>query len=207
MHRYEHIQSNKFSLKILWSAPPTHEKQPSQPVTDTHKITRHKIIPLSMPFTTQYPQLPTNTPTSALSSGQIQTLHIITANHTYRRWGEGGGCWLSAGLERWIGDPKAEGSNPVRSSSKKLWVFPSQTGCADSLSVCPTPVCMKDHGTHGTDPVVHVRVRWIIQKHENHQHALVPPNTVNVAAQVTEEFKTVTLYATPGKNKNKQKKT
>ena len=47
--------------------------------------------------------------------------------------------WLS-GLERWTGDAKVEGSNPFRSTRKTL-SFPSQKGCADSLSVCPTPAC------------------------------------------------------------------
>ena len=45
---------------------------------------------------------------------------------------------LAQWLQRWTGDPKVEGSNPVRSTTK-IWVFPSQKGCAESLSVCPTP--------------------------------------------------------------------
>ena len=45
------------------------------------------------------------------------------------------GDGLAQWLERWTGDPKVEGSNPVR----------SQEGCADSLSVCPTPVCIRAH--------------------------------------------------------------
>ena len=41
---------------------------------------------------------------------------------------------------------------------KQLWVFPSQK-CANSLSVCPTPVCIYTHAqkwsrTHGKNPVV-----------------------------------------------------
>ena len=42
------------------------------------------------------------------------------------------GDGLAQWLERWTGDRKVEGSNPVISTSK---------GCADSL--CPTPVCMR----------------------------------------------------------------
>ena len=47
--------------------------------------------------------------------------------------------------------------------------------CADSMSVCRTPVCIyiyirthkNDHVLgHDKDPVVNIRVRWIIQKHE-----------------------------------------
>ena len=44
------------------------------------------------------------------------------------------------------------GSNTVRSSSKICESF--SKCCADSLSVCPTTV---------KDPVVHVRVRWIME--------------------------------------------
>ena len=43
-------------------------------------------------------------------------------------------------------DPKTRGSNPVRSTRKKVViVFPSQKCCAGSLSVCPTPVCVYTH--------------------------------------------------------------
>ena len=49
-------------------------------------------------------------------------------------------------LERRPQDPMdsmTRGSNPVRSTRKKLVrVFPSQKCCADSLSVCPAPVCI-----------------------------------------------------------------
>ena len=69
-------------------------------------------------------------------------------------------------LERWTGDPKVEGLNPVRSTRKTLR-FSSQKGCVDSLSLCPTPVCMrthtKDHVCYVKDPVVHVRVWWIYE--------------------------------------------
>ena len=71
---------------------------------------------------------------------------------------------LAQWLERWTGDPKVEGSNPVRSTRK---TFLSQKGCADSLSVCPTPH-VHTHAyerpcTHVKDPIVHVRVRWIMK--------------------------------------------
>ena len=53
-------------------------------------------------------------------------------------------------------------------AQEKLWVFPSQKGCADSLSVCPTSVRIrmhtKDHvRTLYKEPVVHIRVRWIME--------------------------------------------
>ena len=44
-------------------------------------------------------------------------------------WGDGLAQWL----ERWTGDPKVEGSNPVRSTRKTSSVFESKKGCADSL--------------------------------------------------------------------------
>ena len=85
-------------------------------------------------------------------------------------WGNGLAQWL----ERWTGDPKVEGLNPVRSTRKTWFFFQSPKGCADSLSVSPIPVCYM-HAyerpcTHVKDPVVHVGV------HENNQHAYVPPN-------------------------------
>ena len=61
-----------------------------------------------------------------------------------------------------------------RSEHKKtVTVFPSQKCCTDSLSVCPTPVCIR---THQND---HVRTLKILQsmsefgglrKHENTAH-------------------------------------
>ena len=53
-------------------------------------------------------------------------------------------------------------SNTVRSRMMFFRVFPSQKCCADSLSVFPSPVCIRTHkNDHIKDPVVHVRVRWI----------------------------------------------
>ena len=43
----------------------------------------------------------------------------------------------------WRFYPKVEGLNHVRSTRKT--VISSQTGCADSLSVCPTLVCICTH--------------------------------------------------------------
>ena len=56
-----------------------------------------------------------------------------------------GGDRVAQFVEHQTQDPKDVGSNPVRSTRKKLWVFPSQKGCADSLLVCPTPVCIRMH--------------------------------------------------------------
>ena len=53
-------------------------------------------------------------------------------------------------------------------------------GCADSLSVCPTPVCIR---THITDHVCTLKILQSMSefgglwKHKNNQHAPVPPNT------------------------------
>ena len=89
--------------------------------------------------------------------------------------GDGMAQWL----ECWTWDLKIEGSNPVR-STRKTSFFPSQKGCADSLSVCPTYVCIRTHTEN------HVRTLKILysvselgglSKHENNQHALVPPIT------------------------------
>ena len=60
------------------------------------------------------------------------------------------GDGLAQWLERWTGDPKVERSNPVRSTKNNFEFFRGNKGCADSLSVCPTPVCSirshtKDH--------------------------------------------------------------
>ena len=47
-------------------------------------------------------------------------------------------------VERQPQDPKTRGSNPVRSKKKKIVrVCPNKKCCADSLSMCPTPVCIR----------------------------------------------------------------
>ena len=43
-------------------------------------------------------------------------------------------------------------------------------------------------------------------KHENTQHALVPPNGRNVAAEVAEELKTVTYATLPMEERRNRKK-
>ena len=48
-------------------------------------------------------------------------------------------------VERRTQDSKDSGSNPYRSTTKNVWVFPSHKCCADSLSVCPIPVCIRTH--------------------------------------------------------------
>ena len=55
---------------------------------------------------------------------------------------------------------KCRGFESRQEHKKNFWVFPSQKGCAYSLSVCPTPVCIR---THTKDAVVHVRVWWIME--------------------------------------------
>ena len=80
--------------------------------------------------------------------------------HLYVPQGNGLAQWL----EHWTEDPKVKGSNPVRRTRKTFLM--SQKGCADSLSMCPTPVCIsriRKTCTHVNDPVVHVRVLWIME--------------------------------------------
>ena len=78
-----------------------------------------------------------------------------------------------------------EGSNPVR-STRKL-VFLSQKCCADSLSVCPTPVCIR---THKNDHVRTIKILQSmseyggLQKHEKTQHALKNNSSAGVSHHV-----------------------
>ena len=64
----------------------------------------------------------------------------------YTRGGQTDGQHKSNGVaqlvERRTQDPRDEGSNLVRYTRQ---VFRSLTCFADSLSVCPTPVCMLTH--------------------------------------------------------------
>ena len=62
---------------------------------------------------------------------------------------------------------KGRGFDSRQEHKKNLRVFLSQKG-ADSLSVCPTPVCIYMHAyerpcTHVKDHVVHVRIQWIME--------------------------------------------
>ena len=79
-------------------------------------------------------------------------------------------------------DSMARGSNPCQEHKKQIVrAFPSQTCCAGSLSVCPTPVCIRMIIlTHVKDNVVHVR----LQKHGKTQHALVGLTSAALAAAV-----------------------
>ena len=81
--------------------------------------------------------------------------------------------------------------------------------CADSLSVCPTPVCIYTRAyerpcTRVKDPVVHVRVRWIMETPKKHRHALVPPKTGMWLPTLAEELKTAT-YTTPPVEERRKK--
>ena len=62
--------------------------------------------------------------------------------------------------------PKVEGSNPVRSTRNQNFEL-CWKGYADSLSVCPTPSVYTHASerpcTHVKDPVVIVRIRWIME--------------------------------------------
>ena len=67
-----------------------------------------------------------------------------------KTWGDG----VAQLVQRRIPDPKDRGSNPGR-STRIIRVFPSQNMCADSLSVCPTPVCIR---THKNDDVSTIKI-------------------------------------------------
>ena len=82
-------------------------------------------------------------------------------------------------VEHWTGDPKVEGSNPIRSTRKTSTFSESKRLCWLAVSVLNPRVYTHEYErpcTHITDPVVHVRVRWIME-HKNNQHALVPKKT------------------------------
>ena len=68
------------------------------------------------------------------------------------------GDGLAQWLVRWTaGDPKVEGSNPVRSTRKTEFFRVKKV-------VCPTPVLYTDaYERPCKDPVVHVRVWWIME--------------------------------------------
>ena len=72
--------------------------------------------------------------------------------------------------------PRSEVRTP--SGTHKSIKNPSQTSCADSLSVCPTP-CVYIRTLKGdpvrtfTDPVVHVRVRWITETRKDPARTLL----------------------------------
>ena len=62
-------------------------------------------------------------------------------------------------VERLTRDPKSRGYNPIRSIRKKtVRVFSESKCCADSLSLCPTAVCIR---THKND---HVRTLQIMSE-------------------------------------------
>ena len=72
-------------------------------------------------------------------------------------------------------DPKTRGSNPVRSTRKICQSFSESKCCADSLLVCPTPMCIC---THKNDHIHMLKILQSmseiggLQKHKKTQHAL-----------------------------------
>ena len=115
-----------------------------------------------------------------------QLFIVIEYNIIYNTRGDGLAQWQ----ERWIGDPKVEGSNPVMST-----VFcQSQKGCADSLSVCQTPVCVYAR----TRKTLSALSRSPCQRSVDYGNTKIIsmhlyPRRRNVASQVAEELKTVTF--------------
>ena len=78
-----------------------------------------------------------------------------------------GGDGLAQWLERWTGDPKVEGSNPVRSTRKTFKFFRVRkvvlTRCRRAQPPRVNTHAYERPCTHVKDSVVHVRVRWIMQ--------------------------------------------
>ena len=85
---------------------------------------------------------------------------------------------MESGVTRWLNkwlcrtqDLMTQGLNPINS----LRVFSSQKCCADSLSVCPIPVCIRKHKN---DHVRTLKILWSMSEfgglwqHEKTQHAL-----------------------------------
>ena len=110
--------------------------------------------------------------------------------------------WLSGQSVGWRSKGRGFKS---RQEHKKNRVFLSQKGIADSLSVCPTPVCIYMH-------IIYVRqcmhVKGPCQSSVDYGNTKITsmhlyPQRWNVAAQVVEEIKTVT-YATPQGKKRKR---
>ena len=84
----------------------------------------------------------------------------------------------------------------------------SQKGCADSLSVCPTPVSIHTHTKdHVRTLKIHDREFGGLWKYEKitSLHLYPPPKRRNVAAQMAEELKTVIRYPSYGGTQKKGK--
>ena len=101
------------------------------------------------------------------------------------------GWGVGSVVRAWTGDPKVEGSNPVR-STRKPWVFSGVKKVVLTRCWCAQALCVYTH-IHTLKILQSMSVWWIM--HKNNQHALVPPED-DVGAQVAEELKTVT-YANP----------
>ena len=66
--------------------------------------------------------------------------------------------------------PRSEVRTPPVSEPQVQFVrvVSSQKLCADSLLVCQTPVCTRTHkNNHVKDPVILVRVRWIMERRKD----------------------------------------
>ena len=77
-------------------------------------------------------------------------------------WGDG----VAQLVEHRTRDPKVNGSNPVKSTWKTLSFSEPKGLCW--LAICVPNPCVYTHAytspcTHIKDPVVHVRVRWIME--------------------------------------------
>ena len=73
---------------------------------------------------------------------------------------------VSVGLE--IQGPEVRTPSEAQlAREQKYELFRVKKCCADSVSVCPTPVCIRthknDHARTLKDPVIHVRIRWITE--------------------------------------------
>ena len=108
------------------------------------------------------PDVKTETVDWALETNYLP--YLTKYKHYYIfQWGDGFVQWL----ERSTGDPKVEGLNPVR-STRKTEFSPVKKVVLNRYR-CAQPLCVyirmhtKDHVRTVKDPVVHVRVRWIME--------------------------------------------
>ena len=75
-------------------------------------------------------------------------------------------------------ETRGTGLNPVRSTRTICDSFSESKSCADSLLVCPTPVCIRMHKNVRTIKMLQSMSQFDgLWKHENNQHALVPLKT------------------------------
>ena len=114
----------------------------------------------------------------------IVRLRFRTRLGSDRLWGDK----VAQLVERRTRDPNTRGSKPLLGAQEKsVKICPSQKCCADSLSVCPAPVCIR---THKNDHVRTIKILLSmsdfgeLRKHEKTHPALVGLGSAVLAADV-----------------------